>query len=170
VKFVFKTLKAIGASAGAVVAKTVATTLKLAVSGVKLVATSVQHTVAKVVTATKALFVGASVAGMLAVSHAYAQTIGQQLGLMAQEGSTAGGTIASTVMYVGALVIFTVGAWALWQSRDPASREPGKVGQGIAAMVLCGLMVSGGLWIGKASQTATGAAAVETSAAAVVGF
>jgi hypothetical protein len=89
---------------------------------------------------------------------------------MAQEGSTAGGTIASMAMYVGALIIFVAGAWALWQSRDPASREPGKVGQGLAALVLTGLMVSGGLWIGKASQTATGAAAVESSTAATVGF
>lgn len=122
----------------------------------------------------KAFFGALSVAALFAVTNASAQaaggTIGAQLGTMAQEGSTAGGTLASMVMYVAALIIFCAGAWALWQSRDPASREPGKVGQGIAAMLLCGLFVSGGVWINKASQTTTGGAPVETSAAAVVGF
>jgi hypothetical protein len=59
---------------------------------------------------------------MLASASAFAQaaggTIGSQIGTMAQEFSTAGGTAASTAMYVGALITFVAGAWFLWQSRQ----------------------------------------------------
>jgi hypothetical protein len=180
VEFGFKTLKAIGVSIGSAVSKTVETVRAVAsktVETVKLAVANIKHTVARAVRPTRAAVVGASAIAALVfgASEAFAQaagggTIGAQLGTMAQEGSTAGGTIASMAMYVGALVIFIAGAWALWESRDPATREPGKFRQGLAALVLTGLMVSGGLWIGKASQTATGAAAVESSTAAAVGF
>ena len=127
---------------------------------------------------TVARFVGRVSAGAgLAVVSAHAAfaqaaggTIGAQMGTMAQEASTAGGTVASTAMYVGALITFVFGAWALWQSRQPENREGGKVVQGIAGLVLCGLLVTGGSWINKAAQTATGTAASITSTAGVVSF
>lgn len=180
-KFGFKHLKAIGASIGSAVSKcadTVSAVVSKTVETAKLAVVTVKQIVARSLTWRKAPVVGASAIAALFVafgaSEAFAQaaggTIGAQLGTMAQEGSTAGGTIASMVMYVGALIIFTAGAWALWQSRDPASREPGKVQQGFAALVLTGLMISGGVWIGKASQTTTGGAAVESATAGVVGF
>ncbi|RYF04865.1 MAG: hypothetical protein EOO40_10805, partial [Deltaproteobacteria bacterium] len=40
-------------------------------------------------------------------------------GTMAQEASTAGGFVASTAMYVAALICFVGGVWSLWQSRQP---------------------------------------------------
>ena len=71
---------------------------------------------------------------------AFAQsTIGAQLGTMAQEASTAGGTLASTAMYVAALICFIGGVWSLWQSRQPQNREGGRVAMGLAGLVLCGL-------------------------------
>jgi ABC-type sugar transport system substrate-binding protein len=52
---------------------------------------------------------------MLASASAFAQaaggTIGAQIGTMSQEFSTAGGTAASTAMYVGALITFVFRAW-----------------------------------------------------------
>ena len=102
---------------------------------------------------------------------AFAQsTIGAQLGTMAQEASTAGGTLASTLMYCAALVCFIAGVWSLWQSRQPQNREGGRVAMGLAGLVLCGLFVTGGSWINKAAQTTTGSAASITSQAGVVNF
>ena len=102
---------------------------------------------------------------------AFAQsTIGAQLGTMAQEASTAGGTLASTAMYVAALICFIGGVWSLWQSRQPQNREGGRVAMGLAGLVLCGLFVTGGGWINKAAQTTTGSAASITSTAGVVSF
>jgi ABC-type sugar transport system substrate-binding protein len=53
--------------------------------------------------------------GLMASASAFAQaaggTIGAQIGTMSQEFSTAGGTAASTAMYVGALITFVFGAW-----------------------------------------------------------
>ena len=112
----------------------------------------------------------ALVSANAAFAQAAGGTIGAQMGTMAQEASTAGGTVASTAMYVGALITFVFGAWALWQSRQPENREGGKVVQGVAGLVLCGLLVTGGSWINKAAQTATGAAASITSTAGVVSF
>jgi len=120
---------------------------------------------------------GAAVGAALAVVSAHAAfaqaaggTIGAQMQTMAQEASTTGGFVASTAMYVGALITFVFGAWALWQSRQPENREGGKVAQGLAGLVLCGLLVTGGSWINKAAQTATGTAATATSTAGVVNF
>ena len=102
---------------------------------------------------------------------AYAQsTIGAQIGTMAQEASTAGGFLASTAMYVAALICFIGGVWSLWQSRQPQNREGGRVAMGLAGLVLCGLFVTGGGWINKAAQTTTGSSASITSTAGVVNF
>ena len=102
---------------------------------------------------------------------AFAQsTIGAQLGTMAQEASTAGGTLASTAMYIAALICFVGGVWSLWQSRQPQNREGGRVAMGLAGLVLCGLFVTGGGWINKAAQTTTGSSAGITSTAGVVNF
>ena len=111
---------------------------------------------------------------VVASAHSFAQaaggTIGAQIGTMAQEFSTAGGTAASTAMYVGALICFVAGAWFLWQSRQPENREAGKVAAGAAGLVLCGLLVTGGSWINKAAETATGTAASISNTAGVVTF
>ena len=94
---------------------------------------------------------------------AFAQTagngIGAQLQTMAQEGSTTGGFVASTLMYCAALICFIGGVWSLWQSRQPQNRESGRVALGLSGLVLCGLFVTGGSWINKAAQTTTGSAA-----------
>ena len=121
------------------------------------------------------LLSASALGGALIVSaHSFAEaaggTIGAQIGTMAQEFSTAGGTAASTAMYVGALICFVAGTWFLWQSRQPENREAGKVAAGAAGLVLCGLLVTGGSWINKAAETATGTAASISSTAGVVTF
>ena len=122
------------------------------------------------------VLLGASALGgsMVASNAAFAQaaggTIGAQVQTMAQEFSTAGGFAASTAMYVGALICFVAGAWFLWQSRQPENREAGKVAAGAAGLVLTGLLVTGGAWINKAAETATGTAASITSTAGAVTF
>jgi hypothetical protein len=113
---------------------------------------------------------GAMMASASAFAQAAGGTIGAQIGTMAQEFSTAGGTAASTAMYVGALITFVAGAWFLWQSRQPENREAGKVAAGAAGLVLTGLLVTGGAWINKAAETATGTAASISSTAGVVTF
>ncbi|GAV36363.1 hypothetical protein ROTAS13_04050 [Roseomonas sp. TAS13] len=105
-----------------------------------------------------------------AFAQAAGNGIGAQLQTMAQEGSTTGGFLASTLMYCAALVCFIGGVWALWQSRQPQNREGGRVAMGLAGLVLCGLFVTGGSWINKAAQTTTGTAASVTSTAGVVSF
>lgn len=119
----------------------------------------------------------ASIAGtVLMAAHAMAQAtastngIGAQMQNMAQEGSTTGGFLASTAMYVGALICFVAGAWALWSSRQPQNREGGRVSMGVAGLVLCGLLVSGGAWINKAANTASGGNASISSSSGVVSF
>jgi hypothetical protein len=113
---------------------------------------------------------GALMASASAFAQAAGGTIGAQIGTMAQEFSTAGGTAASSAMYVGALITFVAGAWFLWQSRQPENREAGKVAAGAAGLVLTGLLVTGGAWINKAAETATGTAASISSTAGVVTF
>ncbi|VFU17619.1 hypothetical protein [Methylocella tundrae] len=115
----------------------------------------------------------AALAGMgVASSNAFAATgtIGSQVQTIAQEFSTSGGFAASTAMYVGALITFIAGAWYLWQSRQPENRESGKVAAGVAGLVLTGLLVTGGNWIQKAANTATGANATITDTSAAVTF
>jgi hypothetical protein len=113
---------------------------------------------------------GSMVASNAAFAQAAGGTIGAQVQTMAQEFSTAGGFAASTAMYVGALICFVAGAWFLWQSRQPENREAGKVAAGVAGLVLTGLLVTGGAWINKAAETATGTAASITSTAGAVTF
>lgn len=111
-------------------------------------------------------------AAILFTGTAYAQssTIGSQVGTMAQEATTAGGNLGSMAMYVAALICLVGGAWALWQSRQPQNREGGKVAMGLAGIVLCGLFATGGVWIGKAAQTASGGSATITGTNAPVTF
>ena len=111
-----------------------------------------------------------SFASAAAFAQAAGGTIGAQVQTMAQEFSTAGGFAASTAMYVGALICFVAGAWFLWQSRQPENREAGKVAAGAAGLVLTGLLVTGGAWINKAAETATGTAASISSTAGAVTF
>ena len=117
-----------------------------------------------------ALAGAASLFAIGAAPEASAQTIGAQINTMAQEFSTAGGTGASTAMYLGALICFVAGVWYLWQSRQPENRESGKVAAGVAGLILTGLFVTGGAWINKAAQTTTGGAATISSTAGVVTF
>jgi hypothetical protein len=117
-----------------------------------------------------ALGAGLTAGASGAFAQAVGGTIGAQIGTMSQEFSTAGGTAASTAMYVGALITFVFGAWYLWQSRQPENREAGKVAAGMAGLVLTGLRVTGGAWINKAAETATGTAASISSTAGVVTF
>ena len=107
-----------------------------------------------------------------AMAQATASTagIGSQMQNMAQEGSTTGGFVASTAMYVGALICFVGGVWALWQSRQPQNRESGRVAMGLAGIALCGLLVTGGTWINKAANTASGGNANISSTAGTVTF
>ena len=112
-------------------------------------------------------------AALLVSGKAFAQAangIGGQVGTMAQEATTAGGNIGSMAMYLAALLCLIAGAWSLWQSRQPQNREGGKVAMGLAGIVLCGLFATGGVWIGKAAQTASGGAATITGTNAPVTF
>ena len=116
--------------------------------------------------------VGTVVFSAAAMAQATPSTagIGAQMQNMAQEGSTTGGFVASMAMYVGALICFVGGVWALWQSRQPQNRESGRVVMGLAGIALCGLLVTGGTWINKAANTASGGNASITSTAGTVSF
>ena len=119
----------------------------------------------------KSLALGLSAVALLSGSNAFAAGgIGAQVQAIAQEFSTAGGFGASTAMNVGALICFVAGAWYLWQSRQPENRESGKVAAGVAGLVLTGLLVTGGNWIQKAANTASGANATISDTAAAVTF
>ena len=57
--------------------------------------------------------------------------------------------------------------------RHAASRRPGRAGgirEGLAGLVLCGLFATGGVWIGKAAQTASGGSATITGTNTPVTF
>jgi hypothetical protein len=119
--------------------------------------------------------VGAS--GVLGfVGHAFAQAvspaggIGAQMNLMSGEAVNAGGTAFSMGCYIAAAVCFFFGVWAAWQSRQPQNRETGYVGRAMAGLVLCGLFASAGVWINKASITASGGAATVTDNPQMVQF
>ncbi len=108
--------------------------------------------------------------------HALAQAtaptggIGAQMNLMSNEAVNAGGTVFSTGCYLAAAACFFFGVWAAWQSRQPQNRETGYVGRAAAGLVLCGLFASAGVWIGKASVTASGGAATITDTPGMVTF
>ncbi len=115
-------------------------------------------------------------AAALTTMHAFADAtpstdgIGAQFQNMAQEGSTTSGFLGSSAMYACGLITFIGAVWALWQSRQAQNREGGKVAMGAAGLVLCGLFVTGGVWINKAANTASGGAATISSTSSAVTF
>lgn len=106
----------------------------------------------------------------LAQAASPAGGIGAQMNLMSGEAVNAGGTAFSMGCYIAAAVCFFFGVWAAWQSRQPQNRETGYVGRALAGLVLCGLFASAGVWINKASITASGGAATVTDNPQMVQF
>jgi hypothetical protein len=107
-------------------------------------------------------FLGTGMA-LVAAGHAFAAGatsptggLGDQLNTMSSEAINSGGTAFGMACYLAAAVCFGLGVWALWQSRQPQNRETGYVGRGVAGLVLCGLFATAGVWINKASVTASG--------------
>jgi hypothetical protein len=114
---------------------------------------------------------------LVGVAQAFAQSatsptggLGAQLNTMAGEAINAGGTAFGGACYLAAIVCFGLGSWALWQSRQPQNRETGYVGRGIAGLVLCGLFATAGVWINKASVTASGGNATINDTPTMVQF
>jgi hypothetical protein len=85
--------------------------------------------------------------------------LGAQLNTMSSEGLNAGSLLFEAACYLAATICFGFGVWALWQSRQPQNRETGYVGRGVAGLILCGLFATAGVWINKASISASGGAA-----------
>ncbi len=122
------------------------------------------------------LGLGASLC-LAAVGHAFADTassptggIGAQMNLLSSEAINAGSEGFGMACYLAATVCFGLGAWALWQSRQPQNRETGHIGKGIAGLVLCGLFATAGVWINKAAVSASGGAATINDSPAMVQF
>jgi hypothetical protein len=92
-----------------------------------------------------------------------AGSIGAQLNSISGEAVNSGGQFGSMAMYLAAIICFVGGAWALWASRHEQNRGGGKIGMGIAGLVLAGLFATGPTWIGKASVTTSGGAATITN-------
>ena len=115
-------------------------------------------------------------AGLGCAAQAFAQAasptggLGAQANLISSEAINAGGTAFGMACYLGAALCFGFGVWALWQSRQPQNRETGYVGRGLAGLVLCGLFATAGVWINKASITASGGAATVNNTPAMVQF
>jgi hypothetical protein len=116
-------------------------------------------------------------AALLAMAgHAMAQAtspaggLGAQLNTMSSEGLNAGSLLFGTGCYLAAALCFGFGVWALWQSRQPQNRESGHVGRGIAGLVLCGLFATAGVWINKASVSASGGSATVNTTPQMVQF
>ena len=107
---------------------------------------------------------------VLAQATSPAGGIGAQLNTMSGEAINSGGTAFGMACYIAAAVCFIAGAWALWQSRQPQHRETGYVGRGVAGLVLCGLLATAGVWINKASITASGGNATITTTPQMVQF
>jgi hypothetical protein len=112
----------------------------------------------------------AHAAQALAQATSPAGGIGAQLNLMSSEAINSGGTAFGMACYLAAAVCFILGAWALWQSRQPQHRETGYVGRGLAGLMLCGLLATAGVWINKASITASGGNATITTTPQMVQF
>ncbi len=96
--------------------------------------------------------------------------IGAQMNLMSSEATNAGSLAFGMGCYLAAAVCFFFGVWAAWQSRQPQNRETGYVGRAMAGLVLCGLFASAGVWINKASISASGGAATVNDTPAMVQF
>ncbi len=114
---------------------------------------------------------------LVVLGQALAQTatsptggIGAQLNTMSGEAINSGSTAFGMACYLAAAVCFGLGVWALWQARQPQNRETGYVGRGIAGLVLCGLFATAGIWINKASVTASGGSASINDTPAMVQF
>lgn len=112
----------------------------------------------------------------LAPAFAAAPTVatggtGEQINTMAGEAMNTGGTIFGVGCYLAAALCFVGGVWAIWASRQPQNRESGYVPRGVAGLVLCGLFVTGGTWINRASVTAgAGATTIDGSSSSMVTF
>ena len=123
-----------------------------------------------------AAIAGGVALGFAYVGHALAQAaspsggIGAQLNTISGEAINSGGTAFGMACYLAAAVCFGLGVWALWQSRQPQNRETGHVGRGLAGLVLCGLFATAGVWINKASITASGGNATINTTPQMVQF
>ena len=96
---------------------------------------------------------------------------GEQVNKMAAEGMNTGGTIFGMGCYLAAALCFALGVWAIWASRQPQNRESGYLARGMAGLVLCGLFVTGGTWIKRASVTAgAGTTVIDGSTSSMVTF
>jgi hypothetical protein len=108
--------------------------------------------------------------------HAMAQAtaptggLGAQINTMSSEGLNAGSELFGVGCYLAAALCFGFGVWALWQSRQPQNRETGYVGRGLAGLVLCGLFATAGVWINKASISASGGNATISTTPGMVQF
>ena len=115
---------------------------------------------------------------MLMAAHAMAQATASTNGIGvpgAEHGaggfSTTSGFVASTAMYGGALICFVAGLRG--RCGRPVSRRTVRAAGSAWAspgLVLCGLLVSGGAWINKAANTASGGNASITGTSGVVTF
>ena len=123
-----------------------------------------------------AAFASGGALGFAFAGHALAQAssptggIGAQINTMSSEAINSGGTAFGMGCYLAAAVCFGLGVWALWQSRQPQNRETGHVGRGLAGLVLCGLFATAGVWINKASITASGGNATINTTPQMVQF
>jgi hypothetical protein len=123
-----------------------------------------------------AAIAGAVALGFAYGGHALAQatspsgSIGAQVVTISGEAINSGGTAFGMACYLAAAVCFGLGVWALWQSRQPQNRESGHVGRGLAGLVLCGLFATAGVWINKASITASGGNATINTTPQMVQF
>ncbi len=126
----------------------------------------------KIVPALLLAFGGAFVFAGHAMAQATSPTggLGAQLNTMSSEAINSGGEGFGMACYLAAAVCFGLGVWALWQSRQPQNRESGHIGRGLAGLILCGLFATAGVWINKASVSASGAAATVNTTPQMVQF
>ena len=114
--------------------------------------------------------------GLVFAGHAMAQAtaptggLGAQINTMSSEATNSGSLFFAMVCYLGAAICFGLGVWALWQSRQPQNRESGHIARGIAGLVLCGLFATAGVWINKASVSASGGNATVNTTPQMVQF
>ena len=122
------------------------------------------------------VFTLAMAAGLAFAGTAMAQAtsptggLGAQLNTMSSEATNSGSLFFAMACYLGATLCFGFGVWALWQSRQPQNRESGHIARGIAGLVLCGLFATAGVWINKASVSASGGNATVNTTPQMVQF
>lgn len=119
-----------------------------------------------------AMAAGLAFAGtaMAATATSPSGGLGAQLNTMSSEATNSGSLAFAMACYIGATLCFGFGVWALWQSRQPQNRESGHIGRGIAGLVLCGLFATAGVWINKASISASGGNATVNTTPQMVQF